>query len=76
MVYDKYPTNVERRLHRPRLVKPEDWDIFIAICSRADEQLKREKGKASRKHMKLPHTSGRRGAARTEEILVFSILYM
>lgn len=76
LVYDKYPTDVVRRLHRPKLVKPEDWDVFLAICPRDDEQIKRAKGRESRRHMKLPHTSGRRGAARTEELLVFLILYM
>lgn len=75
-VFDKYPTNAERKLHKPKRVKTEDWDMFIMICSSNDEKQKREKGKAARGSMKLPHTSGRRGAARTAEILVLQILYM
>lgn len=69
-VYDKYPTNAERKLHKPKRVKKEDWNMFIFICSSNAEIRKREKGKAAREKMKLPHTSGRCGAARTAEILV------
>ncbi|KAF9599220.1 hypothetical protein IFM89_036346 [Coptis chinensis] len=35
-----------------------------------EEQIKREKGKSSREHMKLPHTSGRHGCARIEGDLI------
>ncbi|KAL5708241.1 hypothetical protein ACHQM5_019059 [Ranunculus cassubicifolius] len=67
--YDKYSTDTERRVNVPKGVKKEDWEEFVQICSTEEEQLKRGKGKLSRTKMKLPHTSGRRGAARTLEEL-------
>ncbi|KAF9618312.1 hypothetical protein IFM89_000947, partial [Coptis chinensis] len=53
----------------PKRTKKEDWESFIEICSTNEEKIKREKGKLSREHMKLPHTSGRLTCARIEEEL-------
>ncbi|KAF9609283.1 hypothetical protein IFM89_015129 [Coptis chinensis] len=54
----------------PKHTKKEDyWESFIEICLTDEEKIKREKGKLSREHMKLPHTSGRLGCARIEEEL-------
>ncbi|KAF9594513.1 hypothetical protein IFM89_031631 [Coptis chinensis] len=70
--YDKFETNAERMetINLPKRIKKEDWEKFIEICSTGDEQIKREKGKASREHMKLPHTSDRHGCARIEDDLI------
>ncbi|KAF9601047.1 hypothetical protein IFM89_015032 [Coptis chinensis] len=54
----------------PKRTKKEDWESFIEMCSTDEEKIKREKGKLSREHMKLPHTSGRLGCARIEEELI------
>ncbi|KAF9616803.1 hypothetical protein IFM89_032653, partial [Coptis chinensis] len=69
-VYDRYSTNSERMKNIPKRTKKEDWESFIEICSTDEEKIKREKGKLSREHMKLPHTSGRLGCARIEEELI------
>ncbi|KAF9626220.1 hypothetical protein IFM89_031347 [Coptis chinensis] len=69
-VYDRYSTNSERMENIPKRTKKEDWESFIEICSTDEEKIKREKGKLSREHMKLSHTSGRLGCARIEEELI------
>ncbi|KAF9601814.1 hypothetical protein IFM89_023345, partial [Coptis chinensis] len=69
-VYDRYSTNSKRMENIPKRTKKEDWESFIEICSTDEEKIKREKGKLSREHMKLPHTSGRLGCARIEEELI------
>ncbi|KAF5207911.1 hypothetical protein FRX31_002502 [Thalictrum thalictroides] len=51
-------------------VKKEDWYVFVDMEATEDARLRRERGKACRKEMNNPHTTGRRGTARTAEILV------
>ncbi|KAF9604344.1 hypothetical protein IFM89_006351 [Coptis chinensis] len=62
-VYDRYSTT-KCMENIPKRTKKEDWESFIEICSTDEEKIKREKGKLSREHMKLPHTSSRLGCAR------------
>ncbi|KAF9617387.1 hypothetical protein IFM89_036308 [Coptis chinensis] len=71
-VYDKFETNAARMetLNIPKRTKKEDWEKFIEICSMDEENIKREKGKLSREHMKLPHTSGRHGCTKIEKELI------
>ncbi|KAF9599500.1 hypothetical protein IFM89_038594 [Coptis chinensis] len=61
--YDKFPTDVERKRNVPPLVKKEDWEQFVDMCSTEVEQAKRENGKFSRMKMKNKHTTGRKGSA-------------
>ncbi|KAF9601804.1 hypothetical protein IFM89_023335 [Coptis chinensis] len=61
--YDKFPTDVERKINVPPLVKKEDWEQFVDLCSTEVEQSKRENGKFSRMKMKNKHTTGRKGSA-------------
>ncbi|KAL5715907.1 hypothetical protein ACHQM5_017666 [Ranunculus cassubicifolius] len=65
-----YLTDHDRIANRPKNVKPEDWVAFIRHCHTEEEKCKRAHGKAVRKCVKLPHTSGRRGAARTRQDLM------
>ncbi|KAL5727259.1 hypothetical protein ACHQM5_000475 [Ranunculus cassubicifolius] len=68
--YDEYTTDAERKLNPPKGVKPEDWETIIRKCSTEAEKCKRAQGVAARKQVKLLHTSGRRGAARTKQDLL------
>ncbi|XP_058115362.1 uncharacterized protein LOC131258224 isoform X6 [Magnolia sinica] len=65
--YDKFDQVAERKRNCPMGVKQEEWDSFVDVESMEQSISRREKGKASRKEMKRPHTTGRRGAARTAE---------
>ncbi|KAF6134536.1 hypothetical protein GIB67_028557 [Kingdonia uniflora] len=67
--YDIYYTDEERKNHRPKAVKKEDWNQFVDICSTAKEQEKREKGKRARSKIVIPHTTCRMGSAGKKEIL-------
>ncbi|KAF6146639.1 hypothetical protein GIB67_008925 [Kingdonia uniflora] len=67
--YDIYYTDEERKNHRPKAVKKEDWNLFVDICSTAKEQEKREKGKIARRKMVSPHITGRMGSTGKKEIL-------
>ncbi|KAF6159245.1 hypothetical protein GIB67_032016 [Kingdonia uniflora] len=50
-------------------VRPEDWERFLELQREPRVIARRERGKAARKAMKRPHTSGRRGSGRTAERL-------
>ncbi|KAF9590641.1 hypothetical protein IFM89_035959 [Coptis chinensis] len=63
--YDKYDNDDERKRHCPKGVKREDWDRFVDNEAKPSRKRMRLVGKNSRKALKLLHTSGRRGAART-----------
>ncbi|XP_058115400.1 uncharacterized protein LOC131258246 isoform X2 [Magnolia sinica] len=65
--YDKFDQDAEGRRNCPKGVKQEEWECFIDVESSEQSISRRENGKASRKEMKHPHTTGRRGAARTAE---------
>ncbi|KAF9594198.1 hypothetical protein IFM89_028855 [Coptis chinensis] len=49
----------------------EEWDLFVDMESTELACLRRERGKENREMMKNPHTTGRRGLARTVEEMVF-----
>ncbi|XP_058115372.1 uncharacterized protein LOC131258227 isoform X5 [Magnolia sinica] len=65
--YDRFDQDAERKRNCPKGVKQEEWDSFVDVESMEQSISRRENGKASRKEMKRPHTTGRRGAARTAE---------
>ncbi|XP_058115357.1 uncharacterized protein LOC131258224 isoform X1 [Magnolia sinica] len=65
--FDKFDQVAERKRNCPKGVTQEEWDSFVDVESTEQSISRREKGKASRKEMKGPHTTGRRGAARTAE---------
>ncbi|KAL5730186.1 hypothetical protein ACHQM5_003038 [Ranunculus cassubicifolius] len=70
MHMDKYETVQEKKLNPARGVKQEDWELFVDLESTEEARIRRQKGKASREKLKIPHTTGRRGSARTTEILL------
>ncbi|KAL5726613.1 hypothetical protein ACHQM5_009643 [Ranunculus cassubicifolius] len=70
MHMDKYETVQEKKLNPASGVKQEDWELFVDLESTEEARIRRQKGKASREKLKNPHTTGRRGSARTAEILV------
>lgn len=69
-VLDKYQTDVERKSNIPEGVKKEDWESFVELNSTSQAHSLRQKGKAARKALKCPHTSGRKGQARVAAELV------
>ncbi|KAF9600725.1 hypothetical protein IFM89_011412 [Coptis chinensis] len=68
---DQYDTILERKRNRKSGVKKEEWDLFVDMESTELACLRRERGKENREMMKNPHTTGRRGSARTVEEMVF-----
>ncbi|KAF9619437.1 hypothetical protein IFM89_007012 [Coptis chinensis] len=62
---------LERKRNRKSGVKKEEWDLFVDMESTEHAYLRRERGKENRKMMNNPHTTGRRGSARTVEEMVF-----
>ncbi|KAF9613157.1 hypothetical protein IFM89_005928 [Coptis chinensis] len=46
-------------------MKKEEWDMFVDMESTEQARIHRERGKENRQMMKNPHTTGRRGSART-----------
>lgn len=75
-IYDKYDQDAIRKRNCPKGVKQEEWDRFVDLESMEQAKTRREKGKASRHELKFPHTTGRRGSARTEELMViYKILF-
>lgn len=73
-VCDKYQTNAERIAAIPKYVRKEDWQKFVEMCSMPEFIARRQLGKAARREMKNPHTSGRKGQARVADELVSMIL--
>ncbi|KAL5699766.1 hypothetical protein ACHQM5_030623 [Ranunculus cassubicifolius] len=67
---DNYDTVQEKKQNPGCGVKQEDWEIFVDLESTEEAHIRRAKGKASRQNLKNPHTTGRRGSARTAEMLV------
>ncbi|KAF6145149.1 hypothetical protein GIB67_020340 [Kingdonia uniflora] len=67
--YDPYPNDEGRRTKCPKRVRHEDWEIFLELQREPRVIARRERGKAARKAMKRPHTSGRRGSGRIDERL-------
>ncbi|KAF6158029.1 hypothetical protein GIB67_014823 [Kingdonia uniflora] len=67
--YDPYPNDEVRKTKCPKRVRPEDWKRFLELQREPRLIARRERGKAARKAMKRPHTSGRRGSGRTAERL-------
>ncbi|KAF9614047.1 hypothetical protein IFM89_014847 [Coptis chinensis] len=67
---DQYDTILERKRNRKSGVKKEEWDLFVDMESTELACLCRERGKENREMMKNPHTTGRRGSARTVEEMV------
>ncbi|KAF9594713.1 hypothetical protein IFM89_034696 [Coptis chinensis] len=61
-VYDKFPTDAERKRNVPSKVKKEEWEAFVDMCSTEEDKTKRFNGKLAREQMKNPHTTGRMGA--------------
>ncbi|KAF9598504.1 hypothetical protein IFM89_028036 [Coptis chinensis] len=61
-VYDKFPTDAERKRNVPSKVKKEEWEVFVDMCSTEEDKTKRFNGKLAREQMKNPHTTGRMGA--------------
>ncbi|KAF9614194.1 hypothetical protein IFM89_015702 [Coptis chinensis] len=61
-VYDKFPTDAERKRNVPMRVKKEEWEAFVDMCSTEEDKTKRFNGKLAREQMKNPHTTGRMGA--------------
>lgn len=54
---------MERKSNIPEGVKKEDWESFVELNSTSQAHSLRQKGKAARKALKCPHTSGRKGQA-------------
>ncbi|KAF9597180.1 hypothetical protein IFM89_016321 [Coptis chinensis] len=67
---DKYDTVLERKRNRKSGVKKEEWDLFVDMESTEHAYLRHERGKENRKTMNNPHTTDRRGSARTVEEMV------
>ncbi|KAF6174734.1 hypothetical protein GIB67_008789 [Kingdonia uniflora] len=67
--YDPYPNDEVRKIKCPKRVRPEDWERFLELHREPRVIARRERGKAARKAMKRPDTSGRRGSGRTAERL-------
>ncbi|KAL5721761.1 hypothetical protein ACHQM5_005364 [Ranunculus cassubicifolius] len=65
---DKFETVQEQK--RNSGVKREDWELCVDLETTEEARIRRAKGMASRMQLKNPHTTGRRGSARTAEILV------
>ncbi|KAF9601101.1 hypothetical protein IFM89_016288 [Coptis chinensis] len=61
-VYDKFPTDAERKRNVPSKVKKEEWEAFVDMCSTEEDKTNRFNGKLAREQMKNPHTTGRMGA--------------
>ncbi|KAL5698199.1 hypothetical protein ACHQM5_029269 [Ranunculus cassubicifolius] len=66
----KFETVQEKKLNPAKGVKQEDWELFVDLESTEEARIRRQKGKANREKLKNPHTTGRRGSARTAEILL------
>ncbi|KAF6150730.1 hypothetical protein GIB67_020813 [Kingdonia uniflora] len=67
--YEPYPNDKVRKTKCPKSVRPEDWERFLELQREPRVIARRERGKAARKAMKRPHTSGRRGSGRAAERL-------
>ncbi|KAF6158188.1 hypothetical protein GIB67_014982 [Kingdonia uniflora] len=67
--YDPYPNDEVRKTKCPKRFRPEDWERLFDLQREPRVITRRETGKAARKAMKRPHTSGRRGSGRTAERL-------
>ncbi|XP_058071034.1 uncharacterized protein LOC131220079 [Magnolia sinica] len=68
-VLDMYDNDGDRKKNCPNGIKLEDWVKFVDYESTEEVKSRREKGKESRREMKFPHTTGRRGSARTAELI-------
>ncbi|XP_058070179.1 uncharacterized protein LOC131219183 isoform X2 [Magnolia sinica] len=72
-VLDMYDNDGDRKKNCPNGIKLEDWVKFVDYESTEEAKSRRGKGKESRSEMKFPHTTGRRGSARTAELIELSI---
>ncbi|XP_058075843.1 uncharacterized protein LOC131224348 [Magnolia sinica] len=68
-VLDMYANDGDKKKNCPNGIKLKDWVKFVDFKSTEEAKSRREKGNESRREMKFPHMTGRRGSARTTELI-------